>query len=42
MNGVPTARWMRVALDDTVTFGSGFLSAVTIDGLDLLDEPPPS
>jgi murein DD-endopeptidase MepM/ murein hydrolase activator NlpD len=42
MNGVPTARWMRVAPDDTVTFGSGFLSAVTIDGLDLLDEPPPS
>ena len=41
-SGVPAGRWMRVAPDDTVTFGSGFLSAVTLSGLDLLDEPPPS
>ncbi len=39
-SGVPNARWMHVAPDDTVTFGSGFLSAITLNGLDLLEETP--
>lgn len=42
VDGAPTTRWMRVGPDDTVTFGSGFLSAVAIYGLDLLDEQPPA
>ena len=39
-SGVPNARWMHVAPDDTVSFGSGFLSAITLNGLDLLEETP--
>src|SRR5690606_1888497 len=37
-SGVPNARWMHVAPDDTVSFGSGFLSAITLNGLDLRSE----
>jgi murein DD-endopeptidase MepM/ murein hydrolase activator NlpD len=38
INGTASARWLDVQPDDTVTFGAGFLTTVTIDGLALLDE----
>jgi hypothetical protein len=40
-DGTASARWLAVAPDDTVTFSSGFLSVVTLSGLDLLRAPTP-
>ena len=41
VDGSAAARWLDVAADDTVTFGAGFLSVVTLNGLDLLADPLP-
>lgn len=38
IDGSPSARWLAVEQDDSVQFASGFLSVVTINGLDLLPE----
>ncbi|RPI99573.1 MAG: hypothetical protein EHM39_06280 [Chloroflexi bacterium] len=35
--GSPSARWLSVGPDDTVRFSSGYLSVVTLSGLDLLN-----
>lgn len=37
--GVTLSRWLDVQMDDTVRFASGYLSTVTINGLDLLAPP---
>jgi len=36
VEGSAAARWLDVAADDTVRFSAGFLSVVTLNGLDLL------
>jgi murein DD-endopeptidase MepM/ murein hydrolase activator NlpD len=41
ISGTTAARWLDVRPDDTVTFSSGFLSVVTLDGLKLLPEAAP-
>ncbi len=35
--GSPSARWLSVGPDDMVRFSSGYLSVVTVSGLDLLN-----
>ncbi|HVO72109.1 MAG TPA: PQQ-binding-like beta-propeller repeat protein, partial [Aggregatilineaceae bacterium] len=41
VDGSAAARWLNVRVDDSVTFSAGFLSLVTLSGLDLLAGPAP-